>query len=207
MRMLTVVNGNGEAVGEVRVSDRLEGAAADRQLVRDVIVGYMRNRRRGTASTLTKGEVRASGRKPYRQKGTGRARVGTIASPIRRGGGAAFGPRPRGYARPIPKDLRRRALVAALAAKLREGDLVVVDTTDRVGSKTREIARWLARIGAGARPLIVVSGEDQGVIRASRNIPGAAVVRRGSLNALVLMAHGKVVMARGDLESLQERLA
>lgn len=206
METVKVVDQNGAVVSEVEVSAKLAGGGANPQLVHDVIVGYRRNRRRGTASTLTKGGVKASGKKPWRQKGTGRARAGYVSSPLWRGGGVTFGPKPRDFARSIPQGLRGRVLEAALADKLREGQLVVVDGLPDTGGKTKAMARWLKQIGAVRKPLVVLSGPAADVVRATRNIAGAAAVGMESLNAWVLMSHGALVMTRDVFTKLQERL-
>ncbi|HOE27599.1 MAG TPA: 50S ribosomal protein L4 [bacterium] len=205
METLKVVDKHGRAAGEVAVSEKLRTARANPQLLHDVITGYRRNRRAGTASTLTKGEVAGSGKKPWRQKGTGRARAGYRRSPVWRGGGATFGPKPRDFGRSIPKALRRKALAAAFADKVRGGEIVLVDAVARP-AKTKEMAGWLKTIGAANAPLIVLGAPDPAVERATRNIPGASVAQRGALSAWLLMAHGAVVMARGEFEFLQERL-
>lgn len=205
MATIRVLDGDGREAGRVAVSEKLQKARANRQLLHDVITGYRRNRRAGTASTLTKGEVAGSGRKPWRQKGTGRARAGYRRSPVWRGGGVVFGPKPRDFARAIPKALRRKALAAAFADKVRAGEVVLVDSVASPG-KTREMAGWLRKIGASKSPLIVLGSPSPVVARAARNIPGVSVASRGALSAWLLMAHGTVVMARADFELLQERL-
>ena len=204
MATIRVLDGDGREAGSVAVSEKLQKARANRQLLHDVITGYRRNRRAGTASTLTKGEVAGSGRKPWRQKGTGRARAGYRRSPVC-GGGVVFGPKPRDFARAIPKALRRKALAAAFADKVRAGEVVLVDAVASPG-KTREMAGWLRKIGASKSPLIVLGSPSPVVARAARNIPGVSVASRGALSAWLLMAHGTVVMARADFELLQERL-
>lgn len=203
METVKVIDRNGAVVSEVEVSAKLAGA--NPQLIHDVIVGYQRNRRRGTASTLTKGEVKASGKKPWRQKGTGRARAGYVSSPLWRGGGVTFGPKPRDFTRLIPQGLRGRVLEAALADKLRDGRVVLVESLPETGGKTKAMAQWLAQVQA-EKPLVVLSEPAEDVVRATRNIAGAAVVRVESLNAWMLMTHGAVVMTKDAFTKLQERL-
>ncbi len=206
MDMLKVVDEKGEVVGEVGILEKLSRIRVNPQLLHDVIVGYQRNRRQGTASALTRGEVSASGKKPWRQKGTGRARAGSVASPIWRGGGATFGPKPRDFARPIPVGMRKRALEAVFAGKLRENRVVVVDRIPDTGGKTKEMARWLARIGAKRKPLIVLDEAAGDVVRGARNIAGVTVVQVESLNAWMLMAHDTLVMGKSVFAKLQERM-
>jgi large subunit ribosomal protein L4 len=207
MSKLKIMGKEGQAVAEVEVTAATAGMRARPQLLRDVIVGYGRNRRRGTASTLTKGEVRGSGRKPWRQKGTGRARAGYRTSPVWRGGGVVFGPKPRDFSRRIPVGERRKALAAAFADKVRSGEVVVVDSIAGLGAKTGPVARWLKAIHAGTAPLIVMEKRDEELSRAVRNIPGVALAVRKDLNAWHLMAHRKVVLSKDDFGALQEQLA
>jgi len=204
MDAVKVIDRNGGVVGEVAVSERLVRLRTNPQLIHDVVTSYRRNSRRGTASTLTKGEVKGSGIKPWRQKGTGRARAGYRSSPVWRGGGVVFGPKPKDFSRTIPQALRRRACASAFADKLRGGQVVVVEAVEAPGGKTREVARWLSKIGAGRKPLIIIGERNAEVERAARNIAGAAVVNRENLNAWLLMAHGTVVLAKSDFEALQE---
>lgn len=205
METIKVLDENGREAGKVAVSEKLQKLRVNAQLLHDVITGYRRNRRAGTSSTLTKGEVAGSGLKPWRQKGTGRARAGYRRSPVWRGGGVVFGPKPRDFGRVIPKALRQKALAAAFADKVRGGEVVLVNEVASP-AKTKEMAGWLKKIGAAKAPLIVLGAPSPAVERVTRNIPGASVAHRGALSAWLLMAHGAVVMARGDFELLQERL-
>lgn len=206
MDTIKVIDKNGNEVGKVEVAEKLTKIHGNPQLLHDVAVGYLRNLRQGTASTLKKGEVAASGSKPWRQKGTGRARVGSRGSPLWRGGGIIFGPKPRNYRRKIPRGMRRLALTSTVAAKLREGNVIVVDKIEADAPKTKVMAKWLANIGAGRKPLIVLGDGDKGMARLLRNIEGVSLVTPGGLNAHFLLAHGKLVISRGDFEALQERL-
>jgi large subunit ribosomal protein L4 len=206
MKSVKVVDKDGKKIGEVEIAEGLASVRVDQQLLNDVIVGYQRNRRHGNASTLSKSGVSASGRKPWRQKGTGRARAGSAASPVWRGGGIAFGPKPRNYARAIPRELRRKALAGALAAKLEEGRIIIVDKIESGSGRTKAMAAWLKKIDADRKPLIVMDSFDNEVEKATRNIAGADTVPRTALNAYVIMAHDKVVISRSDFENLQERV-
>ncbi|MCX6357006.1 MAG: 50S ribosomal protein L4 [Candidatus Aureabacteria bacterium] len=207
MKTVPVINRQGEKVGEVQIAEQLLAIRVNPQLMRDVIVGYRRNQRQGTASTLTKGEVRGSGIKPWKQKGTGRARAGMRRSPLWRGGGVTFGPKPRDFERRIPQGMRRKALAAAFADKVRGGEVRVVDRIEAPGGKTRELAGWFKKIDAARKPLVVLGARNAEVERAARNIPGAGVVQRGSLSAWLLMAHGAVVIAQEDFKTMQEQLS
>ncbi|MCX6354587.1 MAG: 50S ribosomal protein L4 [Candidatus Aureabacteria bacterium] len=206
MDKVNVVDREGGKVGEAAVSQKLLDCRADAQLIHDVIVGYQRNQRKGSASTLTKGEVRGSGIKPWRQKGTGRARAGMRRSPLWRGGGVTFGPKPRDFFREIPKAMRGKALAALFADKIRSGNAVIVEQIGAPGGKTKDFALWLKKIDAGRKPLMIMKERNEEVARAARNIPGADVVTRGMLSAWLLAAHDKIVMEKGDFEAFQEQL-
>jgi len=206
MDKVNVVDREGGKAGEASVSQKLLDSHADAQLIHDVIVGYRRNQRKGSASTLTKGEVRGSGIKPWRQKGTGRARAGMRRSPLWRGGGVTFGPKPRDFFREIPKAMRGKALVALFADKVRNGNAVIVERIEAPGGKTKDFALWLKKINAGRKPLVILRERNEEVARAARNIPGAAVVTRGMLSAWLLAAHDRVVMEKDDFEAFQEQL-
>lgn len=206
MVTLKVVDKNGKKVGELTVAEGLVKARVSPQLIHDVVVGYLRNMRQGTVSTKSRGEITASGKKPWRQKGTGRARAGSRSSPIWRGGGVAFGPKPRDFRKTIPKALRRKALASALSVKLREGDVIVVDRIEGETGKTKQMAAWLARIGAVEKPLVVLKERGGTAERALRNIAGVSLVTASGLNAYLLLAHGKLVISREDFEAVQERV-
>lgn len=206
MDTFKVIDRNGKAVGEVKVAKELAEASVNTQLVHEVVVGYRRNARQGTASTKNRSRVKGSGAKAWRQKGTGRARSGSRKNPIWRGGGVIFGPNPRDLRKTIPRGQRRNALASAVADKVKDGAVVVVDKIVADPPKTKAMAEWLGAIGADRKPLIVVGSWSEDVWKAARNIPGADVVPLGELNARILLLHGKLVMEKGDFELLQERL-
>ncbi len=203
---LRIVDKNGKKVGEIKIAERLACCRVSPQLINEVIVGYRRNRRQGTASTKSRGEVTASGRKPWRQKGTGRARAGTSASPIWKGGGVTFGPKPRNYGRRIPHGLRKKVLAGVLAAKLRDGQLVIVDKVKSDSGKTKDMVAWLDKIGAGGRSLIVMGEIAKDVEMATRNISGTTLISSKALNASLVVVHEKIVVSKNDFEALQERM-
>lgn len=201
-----VFNREGEVTSSITVSDSLANADANPQLAHNVIVGYLRNARQGTAATRNKSMVRCSGSKPWRQKGTGRARVGSAASPLWRGGGVIFGPHPRNFSRPIPQRLRKELLRGVFADKLRGMNVRVVDEIISETGKTRELAALLKRLDATRKPLLLMRVLSDKVKRAARNIPGCELSDIASLNAHMLMCHDTIVIGKDDFESLQERL-
>jgi large subunit ribosomal protein L4 len=192
MVTVDVLNREGSKVGEIKLPvDALDEVTVT---VSNVVRAYMANRRRGTAATKTRGMVAGGGRKPWRQKGTGRARHGSRRSPLWTGGGITFGPQPRDYTQHTPTKMKRRALVEALG--YRAGSLKVVDELILPENKTREVASLLAKLDAAQKPLFVTAEADRGLWLASRNIPGCRTARVDDLNAYLVMWHGKLVFSK-----------
>ena len=184
----------GQDAGEIEVLDAVFGATPNAALIHQVIVGSLANRRQGTVKTKTRAEVSGGGAKPRPQKHTGRARAGSIRSPIWRGGGVAFGPSPRSYRHSTPKRMRRGALIGALSGKTAEGGLVVIEKFDPPRPKTKDVVAALAALGAGPSVLLVADGASKEALRAARNIPKLDTAPSHTLNALDLINHRTVVM-------------
>jgi large subunit ribosomal protein L4 len=203
---LAVVSGTRAKVGEVEVPAGLVSGPARETLLHDVVLSQLANRRAGTAATKTKGFVSGGGKKPWKQKGTGRARAGSSRSPLWAGGGTIFGPRPRDYGYRLPKTARRAALRAAIGNRHAEGRLVVVDAIELAEAKTKLMIEWLGGLGIEGSVLIVVAQHDQTVERAARNIPHTKVLVAGGLNVYDVLGHAHLVMTRAALEDLATRL-
>jgi len=199
-----VYNVQGEVVGEVELSDALFGAEVNEALMHQAVVAYLSNQRQGTASTRGRSEVRGGGRKPWRQKGTGLARTGSIRSPIFRGGGIIFGPKPRDFRTALPKRMRRKALSSALSAKLRDGDLVILDRIDLAEARTKFVVSLLDKFNVRGAALIVTPETDRNLVLSARNIPGVDTQRAENINVYDLMAHGKVLMTRDAVTKVEE---
>jgi len=191
---LRLRNAQGEVVDDIDVRDDVFGVPMNKALVHQVLVAQLANARQGTAATKTRGRVSGGGAKPRAQKGTGRARQGTIRSPIWRGGGIVFGPVPRSYRQATPKRMRRRALLAVLSDKAREDQIVVLDELVMDEPKTGEMAKVLAALGVDASALLVLDGVDESVRRCARNIPRARLLPADLLNTRDLLNHRKIVM-------------
>lgn len=176
------------------------------QALHDTVVGYQANRRSGTAATLTKGMVHASGSKPYRQKGTGNARAGYIASPIRRGGGVVFGPQPRDYSKKLPKKVRRLALRKAVSEAAKSGKLFSAAAPKLDLPKAREFADWLSKNKIEGSALIVTKEVDRKLLRSGRNIPGVEIVHVSELNAEHVLRPKNVVVIEDAMSALGERI-
>ena len=203
---LDVVNSQNEKVGTLEVSDELFGGRIKGHLVWESVVHANAAERRGTHMTKTRGLVSGTGKKPWRQKGTGRARVGEARNPLWRKGGTVFGPQPRSYDYRVPKKVERGALRAALAARLQGGEVVVVDQLAAETIKTKAAAQMLARLGVAGKGLLVDVKIDEKLALAVRNLDGVRPVESGRLTARDLADAGRVVMTRAALERLQEVL-
>jgi large subunit ribosomal protein L4 len=204
---LDVIDRQGTPVGKIAVADEAFGTDVKGALIHQVIRMQLANRRRGTVSTKTRGEVSGGGRKPWRQKGTGRARQGSTRSPLWRGGGVALGPKPRDYSYGLPKKARRAALRSALTMKVREGLLKVLDRLELPGPKTKQMVALLKDLGVEKRALIVLANDDTNVQLAARNLSDVKAIRVDGLNIYDLLVHDYLICARDALVKLQERVA
>jgi large subunit ribosomal protein L4 len=204
---LDVINRQGTPIEKVTVADSAFGAEVKTHLFHQVVRMQLANRRRGTASTKTRGEVSGGGRKPWRQKGTGRARQGSTRSPLWRGGGVALGPQPRGYAYKLPKKVRRSALCSALSMKAQEGLLKVIDRIDIAEPKTKQMVGFLKDLGVEKAALILLVGDNANMQLAARNLPHVKVLRVEGVNIYDLLAYDYLICAKEALIELQERVA
>lgn len=191
-------------VGSVELHDGVFGVEADGPLVHTAVVMQQACARQGTASTLTRGEVSGSGRKPWKQKHTGRARAGSIRSPIWRHGGRVFGPRPRSYAYSLPKKKYRAALQSALSAKLAAGGIVVVSALTLEEPKTRRLAKVLAQMGLTGKTLIVIGEGRTDLERAARNLREVKLIKPEELNVYDILRHDSIVIPERELLRVQE---
>lgn len=203
---LDVIDRQGTSIGKIEVAENAFGADVKHHLFHQVVRMQLANRRRGTASTKTRGEVSGGGRKPWRQKGTGRARQGSTRSPLWRGGGVALGPKSRDYAFELPKKVRRAALRSALALKVQEGLLRVLDRLELDAPKTKHMVGFLKGLGVGQSTLIIIADDNVNVQLAARNLPDVKVMRVEGLNVYDLLAHNHLICAQDALVKLQERI-
>jgi large subunit ribosomal protein L4 len=203
---LDVVNAKNEKVGSVDLDDALFAGPVKLDLVWASVVRQNASERRGTHMTKNRALVSGSGRKPWRQKGTGRARVGSIRTPLWRKGGTVFGPKPRSYEYTLPKKVERGALRAALAQKLSDGRLVVVDTLAASEIKTKAAAAMLKKLGVDGKAILIDVKPDQNLARSVRNLPGIHLVPSARVTARDVMNAGRVVTTKSALEQLQEVL-
>ena len=198
-------NVRGEVVGKISLSSELFDAPVNEGVIYQTVRIYLSRQRRGTASTKGKSEVRGSGRKPWRQKGTGRARAGTRQSPIWRGGGVAFGPQPRDYSLSMPRRLRKLALASALTAKIKENDIIIIDEIKVEKGKTKEVARVLRSLNIAGKTLLVAANSDDLVRRAVRNIKGLSMSSPSTLNTYEILSHDKLILTEDALSAIENR--
>jgi len=206
MPKVAMYNINGEQVGELDLKDEVFGVEVNEAVLHDAVVMQLASRRLGTHSTKTRAEVRGGGRKPWRQKGTGRARHGTTRSPIWRGGGIVFGPHPRDYHYSLPKKVRRLALKSALSAKVNSGDILVVDYLQMEQPKTRDMVKILNNLKVN-EALLVTAAADDVIEKSARNIPGIKPLDAAGLNVYDILAYNKLVITRDAVAKVEEVLA
>ncbi len=205
MAVCDVVNSSAEKVGEVELNEALFNVEVKTSILHEVVCMQRANRRSGNACTKSRGQVRGGGAKPWRQKGTGRARAGSRTSPIWRGGGVTFGPRTRDYSYQLPKKVRRLALKMAISARNTEGNMVVVDTLNLQKIKTREFVQVMKNFQFDDC-LIVTAGDDPVVAKSARNAVGYKVLPVAGVNVYDILKHSKLMLVQESIAQLEERL-
>jgi len=206
MATLDVRNLKNEVIGQIELDEAVFGAPLNRALIYDAIKAYQMNQRLGTVSTKRRGEVSGSGRKLWRQKGTGRARVASIRTPIWKGGGATHGPKPRPWETRLPKKMRRGALCSALSERLREGRITVVDGFALDSHKTKAFASVLTGLGHERKTLLVDGGDNRNLLLSSRNLPSVTLSSGAMLNIHDVLAHDRLIFSKAAIEALAARL-
>ncbi len=204
---IAVYNMEGTQTGELQLSDTIFGTEINESVMHEVVVMQLANRRKGTASTKTRGEVSGGGRKPWRQKGTGRARVGSIRSPLWKGGAITFGPKPRDYSYSVPKKIRKKAVTSALASKFKDEEMVVLEELKFEQPKTKEMVNVLKNLNIDQKVLVVLADKDEYILKSSRNIPGVTPIAANSLNVYDILNHDKLIMTKDAVARVEEVLA
>lgn len=207
MPKVTVYNQAGSQVGEIELNDSVFGIEPNKHVMSEVIISLRASQRQGTAKVKNRSEVRGGGRKPWRQKGTGRARQGSIRAPQWRGGGTVFGPVPRSYAYKLPKKVRRLALKSALSTKVQENNIVILDQLTFEAPKTKEFVTVLKNLSVDTKALIVTSDTNENAVLSARNIPGVKVVSSNAVNVLDIIGHEKLIMTEDAARKVEEVLA
>lgn len=199
-------NMEGQTIGEVELRDDIFGITPHVPVMHQALVRQLANARLGTHKTKTRGEVSGGGRKPWRQKGTGRARQGSIRAPQWRGGGTVFGPRPRSYRQKMPKKMRHLAYKSALSVKAKEGQIIVLDKLEMPEPKTKAMAALLGALAVDSSALILLPGRNENVEKSARNLPGVKTLRAQYLNVRDLLGYDYLVMPLGALEAIESIL-
>ena len=204
MPQVTVFDMTGKSVGEMTLSDAIFGIEPNTSVMHAAVVNYLANQRQDTQSTLTRSEVSGGGRKPWKQKGTGRARQGSTRAPQWTHGGIALGPKPRDYSYELPKKVKRLALKSAFSAKVADNNLIVVDNIAVEGYKTKAVAEMLSNLGADKKALIVMPEVDAKLIKSAANIPGVKTALVNTINVYDILNCDKFIVAKSALEKIEE---
>ena len=207
MLKTNVYNMSGELVGEIELSEAVFGINPNQSVVHDVVKNHLANKRQGTQSALTRAEVSGGGRKPWRQKGTGRARQGSTRAPQWTHGGIVFAPKPRDYSYTLNKKTRRLALKSVLSAKAAELNIVVIDEIKMEAPKTKEFAAFLSAVGATGKALVVTAACNENVIKSGRNIPGCEITFANLINVYDIVNAAKLVVDKAALAKIEEVFA
>lgn len=208
MPKLSVYNLAGQVTGEIELNDQVFGVEFNEAVVHQAIVMQLANQRQGTSATKTRGMARGGGRKPWKQKGTGRARCGSTRSPIWVGGGTTFGPQPRSYAKKMPRKARRLALCCALSAKVAAGEMVVVEGLTFDAPKTKNVVAMLGAFDAAdKKALIITNGDNVNVELSARNMPKVTAISNMGLNCFDILNSNKVFLDKEIVEQIEEVLA
>ena len=207
MLKTNVYNMSGELVGEIELSEAVFGITPNQSVVHDVVKNHLANKRQGTQSALTRAEVSGGGRKPWRQKGTGRARQGSTRAPQWTHGGIVFAPKPRDYSYTLNKKARRLALKSALSAKAAELNVVVIDSNKMEAPETAEFAKFLAAVGCDCKTLVVTAAADANVVKSGRNIPGCEITFANLINVYDIVNASKLVVDKAALATIEEVFA
>ena len=204
MAKVKMLNMAGAEVGEVTLNDEIFGIEPNEIAVQTVVKNYLANQRQGTQSAKTRSEVRGGGRKPFRQKGTGRHRQGSTTDPTQVGGGIVFAPKPRDYRYAVPKKLKRLALKSVLSAKLADKELIVIDELKMNEPKTKEMVKVLSNVKADKKALIVTAEKDENVVKSAANIPGVRTVLANTMNVYEIVNHGSLILTKDAVAKIEE---
>jgi len=201
---LDILNVSGEKVDEIELNDSVFGAEINEHVLYEAVKNYLANQRQGTQSAKTRAEVRGGGRKPWKQKGTGRARAGSTRQPNWVGGGVVFAPKPRDYSYKIPKKMKRAAMKSALTSKVALNELIVLDELMLEAPKTKEMISILANVKAGRKPIIIMDDSNANVIKSSANIPGVQTTYVGRMNVYEILNSDSCIITKEAAKKIEE---
>ena len=204
MAKVTMLNMQGANAGTIELNDEIFAITPNEFAVHAVVKNYLANQRQGTQSAKTRGEVRGGGKKPFRQKGTGRHRQGHSTDPSQIGGGIVFAPKPRDYRYTLPKKLRRLAMKSALSSKVAENEIIVVDELKFEAPKTKEMIKFLQAVNAEKKALIITAEKDENVVKSAANIPGVRTALATTMNVYEIVNHTSFIVTKEAVELIEE---
>lgn len=204
MPKVKVYNMLGEQVEEIELNENIFGIEVNQHVVYEVVKNQLANKRQGTQSTKTRAEVRGGGRKPWRQKGTGRARQGSIRAPHFSGGGVTFAPKPRDYSYKVPKKVRRLAMKSALSSKVLNNEIIVIDDIKFDSPKTKDMANFLTKINADKKALIVMGEKNENIIKSANNIPNVQTALVNTLNVYDILKYNSFIITKDAVRKVEE---
>ena len=204
MAKVKMLNMQGKEAGTIELKDEIFGIEPNKNAVREVVKNHLANRRQGTQSAKTRGEVRGGGRKPFRQKGTGRHRQGSTTDSSQIGGGVVFAPKPRDYSYSVPKKVKRLALKSVLSAKVSDKEIIVLDELKFDAPRTKDMVATLANVGAEKKALIVTAEKDENVVRSAANIKGVKTTLVGTMNVYDILNHTSFIVTKAAVEKIEE---
>ena len=204
MAKVTLYKQDGSESGTIELRDDIFGIEVNQNAVHEVVKNYLANQRQGTQSAKTRSEVRGGGAKPYRQKGTGRARQGSRVAPNHVGGGIVFAPKPRDYRYALPKKVKRLAMLSVLTSKVIENEIIVVDDLSFETPKTKDMITFLSDIGAGKKALIITADKDENIVKSAANIKGAETSYVGRMNVYEILNHTSFIVTEAAVRKIEE---
>ncbi|HZK57000.1 MAG TPA: 50S ribosomal protein L4 [Clostridia bacterium] len=204
MPKVAIYNISGDRISEIELNDDVFGVEVNEYALHEVVKNQLANKRQGTQSAKTRAEVRGGGRKPWRQKGTGRARVGSIRSPIWVGGGVTFAPKPRDYSYKLPRKVRKLAMKSALTTKVNNNEIIVLDELNIWAPKTKEMVAILENLNVDKKALIVTDGKNEAVYKSTRNIPGIKTASVNTLNVYDILKYDKFIITKDAVQKVEE---
>ena len=201
VNMMTI---EGKDAGKLKLSDAVFGITPNENAVREVIKNFLANNRQGTQSAKTRGDVRGGGRKPFRQKGTGRARQGSTTDPTKVGGGVAFAPKPRSYSYTLPKKVKKLAMISALSSRAQNKELIVLDKLEIADYRTKDVVEMLKNVKAAKKALIVTADKDEKVVKSAANIPNVETTNVSRMNVYEIVNHTNFIATKAAIEKIEE---
>lgn len=204
MAKVKVLTMEGKDAGTMDLKDEIFGIEPNQNAVLEMVKNHLANKRQGTQSAKTRGEVRGGGRKPFRQKGTGRHRQGSSTDPSQVGGGVVFAPKPRSYRYKVPRSVRRVAMLSALSSKVKENEMIIVDEIKFDEPKTKDMVKMLEAVKAGKKPLIILTEKDENVVRSAANIPGVATALVSTMNVYEIINHTDFIATKDAINKIEE---